>query len=192
MNPYKPLRRLAPRAKKPVVKAGAGDNAKNSLKSLLTNNNINVEYADILFSAINYVIDIEMNDNEYMKNKSIIFSAKKTQLEYFLQNERYKMNLVDALQKAYQGTDDNANKRLNLIINILMSYDPQVYPSQWENESKRLTSSIIETCEPNSAVTCIRCGKQTVNVNSRQVRSADEGETSFFKCCSCGAVWQEN
>ena len=74
---------------------------------------------------------------------------------------------------------------------MLMSYDPQVYPSEWENESKRLTSSIIEECEPNSVRECPRCGKQTINVKSRQVRSGDEGETSFYTCCNCGYNWQE-
>lgn len=192
MNPYKPLRKLAPKAKKQINKAGANETAKNLIKSLLTNNNINVEYTDILFDAIKRVITIEMNDNEYMKNQSIILSAKRTQLEYFLQNEQYKLNLVDALQKAYHEESENMrNKRMYLIIDIIMSYDPQVFPSEWENESKRLTSSIIEQCEPNSVRECPKCGKQTINVKSLQVRSGDEGETSFFTCCNCGYKWQE-
>ena len=76
MNQYKPLRKLAPKAKKQINKAGANETAKNLIKSLLTNNGINVEYTDILYDAIKHVITIEMNDNEYMKNQSIIFSAK--------------------------------------------------------------------------------------------------------------------
>lgn len=191
MNKYKPVRKYAPKAKKQIVKA-AGDTTKKLIKSLLSNNGINVEYTDILFNAIKYVITIEMNDNEYMKNQSIIFSAKRTQLEYFLQNEQYKSNLVDALQKAYQETSESMrNKRIYLIIDMLMSYDPQVYPSEWKNESARLTSSIIEQCEPNSVRNCPRCGKQSINVKTRQVRSGDEGETSFYTCCNCGYKWQE-
>ena len=182
MNPYKPLRRAAPRAKKPVVKAGAGDNAKNSLKSLLTNNNINVEYVDILFNAINYVIDIEMNDNEFMTNADIILSAKLQQLEYFLQQSSYKESLNRALQ----------NQNINWITSILMQYDPQVYPADWENETQRLTTSIIEKCEPNSVYECPRCHEKKVFSTQRQVRSGDEGATSFFRCCNCGYIWQEN
>ena len=69
MNPYKPLRKLAPKAKKQINKVAAGETAKKLIKSLLTNNGINVEYADILYDAIKRVITIEMNDNEYMKNQ---------------------------------------------------------------------------------------------------------------------------
>lgn len=192
MNSYKPLRKLAPKAKKQINKVAAGETAKKLIKSLLTNNGINVEYADILYDAIKRVITIEMNDNEYMKNQSIILSAKRTQLEYFLQNAQYKLNLVDALQKAYQEESESGrNKRMYLIIDIIMSYDPQVFPSEWENESKRLTSSIIEQCEPNSVRECPKCGKQTINVKGAQVRSGDEGETAFFTCCNCGYKWQE-
>ena len=191
MNPYKPARKYAPKAKKQIVKA-AGDTAKNLIKSLLTNNGINVEYADILYDAIKHVITIEMNDNEYMKNQSIIFSAKRTQLEYFLQNDQYKSNFINALQKAYQEQSESGrNIRMYLIIDLLMSYDPQVFPSEWENESKRLTSSIIEECEPNSVERCPKCNKQTINVKTRQLRSNDEPETVFYTCCNCGYKWQE-
>lgn len=192
MNQYKQVRKAAPKAKKQIAKAGSGDTAKKLIKSLLTNNGINVGYTDILYDAIKHVITIEMNDNEYMKNQSIIFSAKRTQLEYFLQNDQYKSNLINALQKAYQEQSESVrNKRMYLIINLLMLYDPQVFPSEWENESKRLTSSIIEQCEPNSAYICSKCGKQTINVKTFQVRSGDEGATSFFTCCNCGNQWQE-
>lgn len=192
MNQYKQVRNYAYKAKKQIAKADS-DTAKKLIKSLLTNNDINIQYTDILYDAIRHVISIEMNDNEYMKNQSIILSAKRTQLEYFLQNEQYKSNLINALEKAYeaQQSKSDLNKRMYLIINIIMSYDPQVFPSEWENESKRLTSSIIEQCEPNSAYICSKCGKQTINVKTYQVRSGDEGATSFFTCCNCGNQWQE-
>lgn len=37
---------------------------------------------------------------------------------------------------------------------------------------------------------CERCGAaRTVSVTMRQVRSADEGETAFYRCEACHARW---
>lgn len=136
-------------------------------------------YINTLREAINDVVKIEMNDNEFMTNESIIFSAKIKQIANFLQNDQYKQNLFNALE----------NGNMNIIIDYIMQYDPEVFPKEWENENKRLTTSIIEECKPNSYIECEKCGKRTVFDKQRQVRSGDEGITTFHKCCSCGHIW---
>lgn len=151
-------------------------------KDFLMRNGIDVSFASKFVDVIKNVILIEMNDNEFMTNANIIFHAKLQQLEYFLQQPTYKESLI----RAFERQNDN------WIIDILMQYDPQVYPDEWENETQRLTSSIIEKCEPNSAYKCPRCNEEKVFATQRQVRSADEGTTSFFRCCNCGYIWQEN
>lgn len=174
--------RTTQRKKIAIRTANATEVTDANIRSFLSRNDINVSFATIFTEAIKTVIKIEMNDNEFMTDGNIIFHAKIQQLEYFLQQQTYKDSLIRALQQ----------QNINWIISILMQYDPQVYPEDWENETQRLTSSIIEKCEPNSAIECPRCHEKKVFATQRQVRSADEGTTSFFRCCNCGYIWQEN
>lgn len=174
--------RTTQRKKIAIRTANATEVTDANVRSFLSRNDINVSFATIFTEAIKTVIKIEMNDNEFMTDGNIIFYAKIQQLEYFLQQQTYKDSLIRALQQ----------QNINWIISILMQYDPQVYPEDWENETQRLTSSIIEKCEPNSAYECPRCHEKKVFATQRQVRSADEGTTSFFRCCNCGYIWQEN
>ena len=180
---FKPAQPRTTQRKKVAVRTtNAAESSATTVKAFLSRNGIDVSFADIFTRAITKVIEIEMNDNEFMTNNNIIFSAKLQQLDYFLQQESYKSSLITALQ----------HQDINLLVNILMQYDPQVYPADWENETQRLTSSIIEKCEPNSAYICPRCSEEKVFATQRQVRSGDEGITSFFRCCNCGYIWQEN
>ena len=73
-----------------------------------------------------------------------------------------------------------------------MLYDPEVYTDDWENESNRLTTSIIQSCIPNTTYKCPKCNEEKVFSYSQQIRSGDEGTTHFFKCCNCGNTWRED
>lgn len=175
-------KRTTQRKKIAVRTANTAETNTAFIKAFLSKHDIDVTFANIFTDAIKKVIEIEMNDNEFMTNADIILSAKLQQLEYFLQQSSYKESLNRALQ----------NQNINWITSILMQYDPQVYPAEWENETQRLTTSIIEKCEPNSVYECPRCHEKKVFSTQRQVRSGDEGATSFFRCCNCGYIWQEN
>lgn len=137
---------------------------------------------DMIRNAIENVVTIEMNDNEYMINKNIIFNAKYRQLKYFLQNQAYTINLINMLN----------NNDLQQVINYLMMYDYDVYNNDWINEKERLNSTIVEECQPNSNMTCTKCHNETVYTFSKQTKGGDEGETHFCKCCTCGHVWSES
>ena len=43
-----------------------------------------------------------------------------------------------------------------------------------------------------SYIKCKRCGENDVDTETRQVRSGDEGATSFHTCRNCGLKWTEN
>ncbi|MDK2833692.1 MAG: transcription factor [Methanolobus sp.] len=44
---------------------------------------------------------------------------------------------------------------------------------------------------PTTSVRCEECGHNVAYWWLRQLRSADESETRFFKCTKCGATWRE-
>jgi DNA-directed RNA polymerase subunit M/transcription elongation factor TFIIS len=41
-------------------------------------------------------------------------------------------------------------------------------------------------------IICKNCGSDQINVQSRQVRSADEATTKFFTCLKCGNKWRKD
>lgn len=49
----------------------------------------------------------------------------------------------------------------------------------------------INTGLPTTRVKCPECGNTTAYWWLRQLRSADESETRFFKCTKCGLTWRE-
>jgi DNA-directed RNA polymerase subunit M len=44
---------------------------------------------------------------------------------------------------------------------------------------------------PTTRVKCEECGNKTAYWWLRQLRSADESETRFFRCTKCGRTWRE-
>lgn len=44
---------------------------------------------------------------------------------------------------------------------------------------------------PTTVARCPECGHNLAYWWLRQLRSADESETRFFKCTKCGATWRE-
>jgi DNA-directed RNA polymerase subunit M/transcription elongation factor TFIIS len=41
-------------------------------------------------------------------------------------------------------------------------------------------------------IVCKNCGSDQINVQSKQVRSADEATTKFFTCLKCGNKWRKD
>lgn len=178
------VQRNVQQRKTPDMKINSkNDIGKNNIKEELNGlfPNIDIDY-NLLSQAINNAVLIDMNDNEYMKNENIIFNSKIKQIKYFLFDENYRKYFIQVLNDGNVPT----------IVKCIMMNDPDVYENDWKNERRRLTSSIIEECTPNSAVQCEQCGKQMVHTDQRQLRSGDEGITTIFKCCNCGKIWQEN
>jgi len=54
-----------------------------------------------------------------------------------------------------------------------------VYKSEETYEVSKIKGAKIK-------MECPKCGKDEMSYNSLQLRSADEGQTVFYKCESCG------
>lgn len=53
-------------------------------------------------------------------------------------------------------------------------------------------SQLIDVIIKNCDVKCKRCKHENVNLQTKQVRSADEGATDFYTCLDCGYKWKVN
>lgn len=51
------------------------------------------------------------------------------------------------------------------------------------------TTKDLRTINIESYINCKKCKKYQVDIKTKQVRSADEGETTFYKCRNCGYQW---
>ena len=51
------------------------------------------------------------------------------------------------------------------------------------------TTKDLRTVNIESYINCTKCKKYQVDIKTKQVRSADEGETTFYKCRNCGHQW---
>lgn len=135
--------------------------------------------SDNLYTAINNVIKREMSDNEYMKDRSIMFKSKINQILYFSKDENYRNELIK-----------NQNN-VNNLTNFLEKYDYELFPEEWKNETIRLKTSIIENNVSNTDVACPKCGQKNVFAITKQLRSGDEGATTMFTCNECKYTWKE-
>ena len=137
-------------------------------------------YPTNIKNAINKVISREMSDNEYMKDKDIMFDSKINQIIYFCKNDSYKNEFISV--------QNDENK----LIKFLEKYDYEHFPKEWENETIRLKTSIVENnLVSNTNTKCERCHIQNVHFITKQVRSSDEGATNFYICLSCGHTWKD-
>ena len=68
----------------------------------------------------------------------------------------------------------------------------QIDMNKWKDVINRVAVSnnaVFNQLTSNSAEVCRKCGMQNVHVYSKQTRSADEPESQFHTCISCGNKW---
>ena len=116
--------------------------------------------------------------------KTIVRNAKLRQLEYLYQDPVWK-NTLQTLQTI---TDESDRKKLAIHLFELNEMD--VYEDDWKESKEHLESyNRLEQLQPNSNEICPDCGQQSIYYQYRQVRSADEGATTFYFCLKCGKQW---
>ncbi len=65
--------------------------------------------------------------------------------------------------------------------------------SRTEREEREVTvlEGDMDQGLPTTTARCPECGNNVAYWWLRQLRSADESETRFFKCTKCNATWRE-
>jgi DNA-directed RNA polymerase subunit M/transcription elongation factor TFIIS len=78
---------------------------------------------------------------------------------------------------------------------IAMMTPDMLYPEKWKNiidqELMRNKASYeITEVSMTDKVICGKCKKNKISYYEKQIRSADEPMTAFFRCISCGHRWK--
>ena len=72
----------------------------------------------------------------------------------------------------------------------------ELFPDKWEESNKRKKEEekfLYETHLVSNSKTamCYKCKEKNVYVTCKQTRGADEPETIFYLCLSCGNKWKQ-
>ncbi|ADI74005.1 transcription termination factor Tfs [Methanohalobium evestigatum Z-7303] len=71
------------------------------------------------------------------------------------------------------------------------SSDTFVSRTEKENREVTVLEGEVDQGLPTTEAKCQECGHTVAYWWLRQLRSADESETRFFKCTKCGATWRD-
>jgi transcription elongation factor S-II len=143
--------------------------------------------------------NIYNNIVEYCKKKYVPVSFK---------NQLFKNLYVDKSRQLYLNLNEESyvnNKQLMKMINkkkikiekLCDCHYKELLPSKWKKYVKDLeilNDKISDTKEMTTTdqFKCQRCKKNKCVYSQFQIRSADEGITSFITCLNCGYNWREN
>ena len=72
----------------------------------------------------------------------------------------------------------------------------EIFPEHWENiiaEKKKKDAMMceIDVGQATNQFRCGKCGGNKTTYYTMQTRSADEGETIFITCLTCGKRWRK-
>ena len=112
-------------------------------------------------------------------------------LLFSLKDRNFILDAVGLINKiGFDETYDHLKKysKENIRFNIIKNSEPFLPAKQ------RFFSEItkdLRTVANESFIPCKRCKEYKVETVTKQVRSADEGETTFNKCRNCGYQWND-
>ena len=155
--------------------------------------------------------NMRISVNQYIKKKlkNKKYSSK---LEERVYNHSLKQTPINEIKMfKYQRFQHRYNNNLKFIIlnikelekkikskeitfnDIFNKSSIEIFPENWKEVTKRKIEEekfLYEThVKSNCLEKCSKCKEQNVHVIGKQVRSADEPETHFYTCLSCGHKW---
>ena len=73
----------------------------------------------------------------------------------------------------------------------------ELFPANWQSliDEKKRRDEIQYSSTAQAMTdkyTCRKCGSRKITYYDLQIRSADEGFTTFFTCLGCGGKWKKN
>lgn len=124
--------------------------------------------------------------NKYFKE---IYINKSRQIYFNIQEESYINN------KQLNSLIENKKICIDKICNYNFN---QLYPNKWKKYNKDLEiiqkeiGDFDKEIQATDQFTCKKCKKNKCVYSQYQIRSSDEGITSFITCLNCNFNWREN
>lgn len=156
-------------------------------------NSLELDGEKIEEKIYNFTIDFCKNNDDKITIKSKIFKDlylnKARQIYHNLDEKSYVKN--NYLLKSIK------NKKYN-IDNICNHQYDKLNPTKWKKYSKDLEIlnkeiyTFDREIQATDQFTCKKCKKNKCVYSQYQIRSSDEGITSFITCLNCGNNWREN
>lgn len=184
---------------------------KNTNKKNISQDTINKNIRDSSISKINqYVDDIDISteiENEiykYSVNYAICRSIS-PKLSNYLFMRIYKPKVYSIVSNLNTNSEYIKNKKLltKLLTNTispesLVNMKPyDLHPRRWKKYIKKQELLDKEVVDLSLQATtdqfkCAKCKSKKCTYVSVQIRSADEGMTSFITCVECSHSWRQN
>jgi len=184
---------------------------KTTNKKNISQDTINKNIRDSSISKINqYVDDIDISteiENEiykYSVNYAICRSIS-PKFSHYLFMRIYKPKVYSVVSNLNTNSEYINNKKLltNLLTNkispeSLVNMKPyDLHPKRWKKYIKKQELLDKEVVDLSLQATtdqfkCAKCKSKKCTYVSVQIRSADEGMTSFITCVECSHSWRQN
>lgn len=135
--------------------------------------------------------DFEEAVFENTMKKTSINEIKTFKYEIFKHRYNYRLEVIVLNIKDLEERINNSEITVNDIFN---KPPTEVLPKNWEESLRRKKEEekfLYEThLVSNCKTTCFKCREQNVYSTHKQTRSADEPETIFYLCLTCGNKWK--
>lgn len=92
----------------------------------------------------------------------------------------------------YDVPHDQLNARIRDMLDGKIKFDAAHYNALKAREQEWLHNLETPLEVEEGVLQCRRCGSKRTISFQRQIRSADEGATTFAECVQCGAKWKNN
>ena len=137
-------------------------------------------------------IDIEKSLYDYISCKTSFSESKKHGHKLFKQKYNYHLRyIISNLEEIKYKIKNN-----EMVVDYIFEKSSvELFPDNWKEEltnqqeenkflyqTKRISNTKYKSC--------FRCNEKNVYVFTKQTRSADEPETVFNECLSCGNKWR--
>ena len=156
-------------------------------------NSLNINGEDMENHIYNYIVDYCISNNEKPNIKLKIFKDlyinKSRQIYHNIKSDSYIKN-----NYLYNQVLNNKIK----LENLPTIHYKKLNPQKWKKYNKDLEIMNKELCtfdreiQSTDQFTCKKCKKNKCVYSQYQIRSSDEGITSFITCLDCGNNWREN
>ena len=130
---------------------------------------------------------------QYTTKRTSVNEIRTKKFQFF--NQRYNYKLLDLIMNIKYLEEKLIKKEIS-VSDIFNKNQIDLFTEKWEISRRRKEEEekfLFEThlISNNKTAECFKCKTVNTYVRSQQTRSADEPETIFYLCLTCGNHWKK-